>query len=109
MWISFGADVPSLRSSLERLRLELDGMTGEGLVFFFFFTLVTGPRRSLSLKRSDTNVDEPQIRACLGTTAHFCRVVVRMPSLRSSLERLRLALDGMTGAGSSTSSYYSQA
>ena len=31
--------------------------------FFFFFTLVTGPRRSLSLKLSDTKVYEPQIRA----------------------------------------------
>jgi len=31
-----------------------------------FFTLVTGPRRSLSLKLSDTKVYEPQIRArCL--------------------------------------------
>ena len=30
--------------------------------FFFFFTLVTGPRRSLSLKLSDTRVYEPQIR-----------------------------------------------
>jgi len=26
---------------------------------FFFFTLVTGPRRSVSLKLSDTNVYEP--------------------------------------------------
>jgi len=42
-------------------------------VFFFFFTLVTGPRRSLSLKLSDTRVYEPQIRARLGTTAHFCK------------------------------------
>ena len=37
----------------------------------FFFTLVTGPSRSLSLKLSDTRVYEPQIRARLGTTAHF--------------------------------------
>ena len=37
--------------------------------FFFFFTLVAGPRRSLSLKLSDTSVYEPQIRARLGTTA----------------------------------------
>jgi len=44
--------------------------------FFFFFTLVTGPRRSLGLKLSDTSVYAPQIRARLGTTAHFCRVVV---------------------------------
>ena len=43
---------------------------------FFFFTLVTGPRRSLGLKLSDTRVYEPQMRACLDTTAHFCKVVV---------------------------------
>ena len=30
--------------------------------FFFFFTLATGPRKSLSLKLSDTRVYEPQIR-----------------------------------------------
>jgi len=41
------------------------------VIFFFFFTLVTGPRRSLSLKLSDTRVYKPQIRARLGTTAHF--------------------------------------
>jgi len=46
-------------------------------VVFFFFTLVTGPRRSLSLKLSDTKVYEPQIRARLGnhntTILGFCR------------------------------------
>ena len=36
--------------------------------FFFFLSLVTGPRRSLSLKLSDTRVYEPQIPARLGTT-----------------------------------------
>ena len=46
-----------------------------GVFFFFFFTLVTGPRRSLSLKLSDTRDYEPQIRARLGTTTHFCEVV----------------------------------
>ena len=35
------------------------------LILFFFFTLVAGPRRSLSLKLSDTKVYEPQIRARL--------------------------------------------
>ena len=34
----------------------------------FFCTLVTDPRRSLSLKFSDTRVNEPEIRACLGAT-----------------------------------------
>jgi len=38
--------------------------------YSFFFTLATGPRRSLRLKLSDTRVYEPQIRARLGTTAH---------------------------------------
>jgi len=47
--------------------------------FFFFFTLVTGPRRSVSLKLSDTRVCEPQMRARLGTTAHLCEVVVLNP------------------------------
>ena len=42
-----------------------------GVLFFFFSTLVTGPRRSVSLKLSDTRVYEPQIRARLGTSAHF--------------------------------------
>jgi len=37
------------------------------LLLRFFFTLVTGPRRSFSLKLSDTRVYEPQIRARLGT------------------------------------------
>jgi len=41
--------------------------------FFFLFTGVTVPRRSLSLKLSDTRVYEPQIRARLGTTAHLCK------------------------------------
>ena len=35
---------------------------------FFFFTLVRGPRRSLSPKLSDTRVYEPPIRARLDTT-----------------------------------------
>jgi hypothetical protein len=36
-------------------------------ILFFFFTLVTGPRRSLSLKLSDTRVYAPQIRGDRGT------------------------------------------
>ena len=49
---------------------------GVGFFFFFFVTLVTGPRRSLSLKLSDTRVYEPQIRALLGTDSHLCEAVV---------------------------------
>jgi len=41
----------------------------------FFFTLVTGPRRSLSLKLSDTRVYEPHIRARLGTIQGVKRFV----------------------------------
>jgi len=42
--------------------------------FFFFFTLVTEPRRSLSVKLRDKRVYAPQIRAHLGTTVHFCEL-----------------------------------
>jgi len=42
---------------------------------FPFFSLVSGPRRSLSLKLRDTRVYEHQRRTRLGTTAHFCKVV----------------------------------
>ena len=41
--------------------------------------VLSGPSRSLSLKLSDTRVYEPQIRARLGATAHFCEVVVLTP------------------------------
>ena len=41
--------------------------------FFFFFTLVTGPRRFLSLELSDTRVHEPQIRARLCQTRGWTR------------------------------------
>ena len=44
-------------------------------LIYFFITLMTGPRKSFSLK---LRVYEPQIRARLGTTAHFCKVVVRI-------------------------------
>ena len=62
-------------SSPEKSRSRMQGpggalfLMGEvPLYFFFFFTLVTGPRRSLSLKLCDTRVYEPYIRARLGTT-----------------------------------------
>ena len=37
-------------------------------LLLFFFALVTGSRRSLGLKLSDTRVYEPHTRARLGTT-----------------------------------------
>ena len=53
-------------------------------VFFFICTLVTGPKRSLSLKLGDTRVYEPQIRARLGTTTLFGGVIFNFPALHSS-------------------------
>ena len=50
---------------------------------FFFFTLVTGPRRSLSPKLSDTRVHEPQIRARLGTTGFKSTTPTPSPARRS--------------------------
>jgi len=61
---------------------------GDRSRFFFFFTLVTGPRRSLSLKLTDSRVYEPQIRARLGTTAHFDLSVERRRSGRRSRDHL---------------------
>jgi len=55
-------------TSLETLHPSSVNAAGR-VFFFFFFTRVTGPRRSVSLKLSDTRVYEPQIRARLGTTA----------------------------------------
>ena len=43
------------------------GSEAGDLFFFFFFTLGTGPRRSLDLKLRDARVFKPQIRAHLGT------------------------------------------
>jgi hypothetical protein len=40
-----------------------------GWQVFFFFTLVRGPRRSLSLELSVARVYEPWIRARLGTSS----------------------------------------
>jgi len=61
------------------------------LPFLFFFTLVTGRRRSFSLKLSDTRVYAPQIRALLGTASHFCEVVASSHS-KLAFPGLRLVL-----------------
>ena len=62
-------------TALDRSTSDLT-VTEVRIFFFFFFTLVTGPRRSVRRKLSGTRVYEPQIRARLGTTTHFCEVVV---------------------------------
>ena len=46
----------------EGLHPPADTKSADSRTFFFFFNLVTGPRRSLSRKLSDTRVYEPQIR-----------------------------------------------
>jgi len=56
------------RTPSRRSPVEFDARVGR-LFFLFFFTLVTGPRRSLNLRLSDARVYEHQIRARLGTTA----------------------------------------
>ena len=69
-------------NNLKRLRaFALKPGAGSGLdclicvkinvLFCFFSTLVTGHRRFLRVQLSDTRVYAPQIRARLGTTAHF--------------------------------------
>jgi len=83
-------DQPGRSVTSWRLLLLLDSRY---IFFFFFFTLVAGPRRSLSLGLSDTRVCEPQIRARLVTTAHFCEVVtVDRPGRPATSWRLRHAL-----------------
>jgi hypothetical protein len=47
------------------ISLSLRGVV-YNVLFFFFFTLFTGPRRAFSLKWSDTRVYEPEIRTRLG-------------------------------------------
>ena len=82
--------------SLARVALLLEFVVLESMasgvpvaLLFFFFTLVAGPRRSLGLKLSGTRVYEPQIRARLGTTTHFCEVVVlKFVGLSCSLARV---------------------
>ena len=59
--------------------LYVEGYTLDAAVVWdcsFFFTLGTGPTRSLRLKLIETRVYEPEIRARLGTTANLCQVVV---------------------------------
>ena len=69
----------------------------QGAFFFLFFlTLVTGPRKSLSRKLSETAVH--QIRARLETTAHFCKLVVLAAGDPSAL-RARFPPPSVPGRG----------
>ena len=80
-------DAEGARAALASLQLggaALEVREVPTILLFFFFTLVTGPRRSLNLKLSDARVYEPQIRALLVTTTHFCEVVVLKFNLMST-------------------------
>ena len=60
--------------------------------------------RSLSLKLSDTRVHESQIRARLGTTAHFCKVVVlKLRAAPSCADLVQLSIG--TGEDARTSCF----
>jgi len=63
------------------------------VISLFFFPLVTAPRRSLSLKLSDTKVYEPQIRARLGTASHFCEVVLKLRAVPSCADLVQLSIE----------------
>ena len=63
-------------------RLTFHPASTTPLLYFFFFTLFTGPRSSMSLKLGDESVQEPDIQARLGTTAHLCKAV-DLESLKS--------------------------
>ena len=57
--VQFIQDSSSRHKTL-RLKFALVAWRGQlSVFFFFFFTLVTGPRRSLSLNLGDTQVYEP--------------------------------------------------
>ena len=72
------------------------GSLDVGNSFFFFFTLVTGPRRSLSRKLCDTRVFEPQIRARLVDLNPECGRVPRRARFAHRLfNRSTLGFRGM--------------
>ena len=74
----------------------------QNIFFFLIFTRVTGPARSLSLELSDARVFEPQIRARIGTTAHFCEAVVLklfLPSPTGARERGHRETAGVRAPG----------
>ena len=59
---------------------------------FFFSTLVTGPRRSWTLKMSDTRVYEPQTRARLVAIAHlWAEIVLKLVQTLTSVAALSAA------------------
>ena len=52
-----------------------------------------------SLKLNDTNMYEPQIRALLGTTSHFCEVTNSHDQTRSTNVRSQIHLDRLPKGG----------
>ena len=77
-----------MRKEIADLNREARAKSVEVLILLFFFTLFTDPRRIWSPKLSDTRVYEPPIRARLGTTAHFCEVVLLKLRVRKEIASL---------------------
>ena len=97
-----GWEISLLKSATSQICCHVTkrGWTSQLLDFFlfFFFTLVTGSRRSFSLELSVTKVYEPQIRARLGTTVHFCTVVASQryrKQITGSCKSCMLTLGGL--------------
>ena len=55
-----------IRSEADQRKESTPRLQQVQALFFFFFTLVTDPRRALGLKFSDTRVYEPEMRTRLG-------------------------------------------
>ena len=63
LWQLGRGEVHPLLREEKRLATSLREAILAQVLLLFFLALVTGPRRSLSLKLSETRVYEPQIRA----------------------------------------------
>ena len=56
--VLFGAQIATMRRQTLHLEAKVQRASASAVLFLFFFTLVTGPRRSLSFKLRNTRVYE---------------------------------------------------
>ena len=69
----------SLRSHVRYKEIKTPVLLSEDLLAHDVYVCLERPSEALSsLKLSDTTVYEPEIRALLGTAAHFCEVVFKL-------------------------------
>jgi len=95
------------KGDLHELQARFHAQDSEAGLFFFFFTLVTGPRRSLSLELSDTRVYEPQIQAyCSSCRRPVCSE--KLPGRASSVCKETTHPGGNAGANLESSSHTCQ-